>query len=159
MGFEIERKFLVKGNTWKTNSPVFYSQGYLNLDKERTVRIRVAGDQAYLTIKGLSAGVTRREFEYSIPVSDADEMMVLCTRPLIKKYRHIIYYMGYKWEVDEFVEENSGLVLAELELEFEEEEFEKPGWLGEEVSGDEKYFNSNLVRNPFRHWTNGKDGI
>ncbi len=158
LGLEIERKFLVKGTTWKTDSPIFYSQGYLNLDKERTVRIRIAGEQAFLTIKGLSMGVMRPEFEYSVPVSDAEEMMELCMQPLINKYRHIIHCRGSKWEVDEFIGENSGLVLAELELESENQGFEKPGWLGEEVSGDERYFNSNLVRNPFRLWAVGEEG-
>lgn len=152
MAVEIERKFLVTGLDWRTTTGVSFSQGYLNRDKHRTVRVRIAGNKAYLTIKGITEGITRAEFEYEIPVSDAENLLMLCEKPLIQKIRHIIPYKNFKWEVDEFLGDNLGLVVAEIELTSEIESFEKPSWIGEEVTHDPRYFNSNLAQNPYNTW-------
>jgi adenylate cyclase len=118
MAKEIERKFLVTGDAWRTGECSDYRQGYLSIDKQRTVRIRVAGDTAFLTVKGITEGATRAEYEYSIPVTDAQAMLeTLCLRPLIEKRRYRIQYNGMTWEIDEFLGENAGLVVAEIELE------------------------------------------
>ena len=152
MGIEIERKFLVSGDAWRNNSGVPYRQGYLNRDKARTVRVRIAGDTAFLTIKGKSTGATRAEFEYPVPLEDAQALLALCDGPLIEKTRYIVLYAGHRWEVDEFAGDNAGLVVAELELSAEDEAFEHPAWLGTEVTHDARYFNSNLATHPFRVW-------
>jgi adenylate cyclase len=152
MSIEIERKFLVIGENWKQGTGIAYCQGYLNPDKERTVRVRVAGEKAFLTIKGLSKGITRTEFEYEIPLDDAEQLLKLCSGPLIQKHRYNIQYQGNTWEVDEFSGENTGLVLAEIELQHEDQTFEKPSWLGKEVSDDPRYFNSNLALKPYLQW-------
>src|SRR5262245_17494707 len=116
MATEIERKFLVKGDAWRHGRATPYSQGYLNRDKDRTVRVRIAGDRASLTIKGATRGATRAEFEYEIPVSDAEQLLQLCDEPLVQKTRRVIEHEGCKWEVDEFEGDNAGLVVAEIEL-------------------------------------------
>jgi adenylate cyclase len=152
MAIEIERKFLVVGDAWRAVLPVFYSQGYLNRDKARTVRVRIAGDEAFLTIKGASLGASRAEFEYPIPVGDAQELLALCEQPLIEKNRRKILHEGFVWEVDEFLGENLGLVVAEIELPSEDSVFTKPDWVGKEVTEDVRYFNSNLSRTPFTCW-------
>ncbi len=152
MAIEIERKFLVVGDAWRAAPPVFYSQGYLNRDKVRTVRVRIAGEEAFLTIKGTSVGARRAEFEYPIPVWDARELLALCEQPLIEKNRRKILHEGFIWEVDEFLGENLGLVVAEIELPAEDAVFAKPDWVGEEVTEDARYFNSNLSRTPFTCW-------
>lgn len=152
MAVEIERKFLVQGDSWRAAPAVFYSQGYLNRDKTRTVRVRIAGEQAFLTIKGVSVGASRAEFEYPIPLWDARELLALCEQPLIEKNRRKILYQGFVWEVDEFLGENLGLVVAEIELPAEDSVFARPDWVGEEVTGDARYFNSNLSSTPFTHW-------
>ena len=154
MGREIERKFLVKGEAWQGLAPgVLYRQGYLCSAKERTVRVRVAGEKAFLTIKGLTVGAARAEYEYEIPVADAQAMLDdLAEKPLIKKIRYKIPYDGLTWEVDEFLGDNAGLIVAEVELSDEKQAFNKPEWAGEEVSDDPRYFNSNLARHPFRKW-------
>ncbi|MFC3115932.1 CYTH domain-containing protein [Cellvibrio fontiphilus] len=152
MAVEIERKFLVTGDAWRSASPTYFSQGYLNSDKARTVRVRIAGTAAFLTVKGLSKGASRAEFEYPIPLADARQLLELCEQPLIEKYRHEIHYAGFLWEVDEFLGENHGLVVAEIELPTEYTEFAKPDWLGTEVTGDVRYFNSSLVQMPFSRW-------
>ncbi|WP_189414991.1 CYTH domain-containing protein [Cellvibrio zantedeschiae] len=152
MAIEIERKFLVVNDSWRSAIAVYFCQGYLNRSKERTVRIRVAGDQGFLTIKGASKGASRTEFEYEIPLADAKQMLALCDGPLIEKYRRKISFAGMLWEVDEFLGDNQGLVVAEIELESEEQAFEKPDWLGEEVTQDVRYYNSNLSVNPFKSW-------
>jgi adenylate cyclase len=152
MAIEIERKFLVVGDAWRTAPPVFYSQGYLNRDKARTVRVRIAGEEAFLTIKGTSVGARRAEFEYPIPVWDARELLALCEQPLIEKNRRKILHEGFVWEVDEFLGENLGLVVAEIELPAEDAVFAKPDWVGEEVTEDARYFNSNLSCTPFNRW-------
>ncbi len=154
MGKEIERKFLVKTGAWKPrDAGVPFKQGYLNSQKERVVRVRIEGDRAKLTIKGLTTGVSRSEFEYVIPVDDAAILLDhLCERPLIDKRRHTELHGGKTWEIDVFHGDNEGLVVAEVELASENETFDKPAWAGADVSGDPRYFNSNLLKNPFRNW-------
>jgi CYTH domain-containing protein len=149
---EIERKYLVNGDDWKTAKPIRYSQGYLNRDKSRTVRVRIAGEKGFLTVKGLTSGMSRDEFEYSIPVEEAETMLDLCEKPLIEKNRRVISFKGFDWEVDEFLGDNEGLVVAEIELESEDQVFERPDWIGEEVTHDHRYFNSSLSSNPFTTW-------
>lgn len=147
MGNEIERKLRTLAQA------THYRQGYLSTVKERTVRVRIAGNEGTLTVKGLSAGTTRKEYEYAIPVTDADEMIdELCEKPIIEKNRYKIPLNGVTWEVDEFLGVNHGLVVAEVELRSEDQSFIKPEWIGEEVTGDPKYFNANLVARPFTTW-------
>lgn len=152
MAIEIERKFLVVGDAWRDAPAVFYSQGYLNRDKVRTVRVRIAGEEAFLTVKGTSVGASRAEFEYPIPLWDARELLAMCEQPLIEKNRRKIPHEGLIWEVDEFLGENLGLIVAELELPAEDTVFTRPDWIGEEVTGDARYFNSNLSRTPVTRW-------
>jgi adenylate cyclase len=154
MGIEIERKFLLTGTSWKHLAPgTSYRQGYLNSTKERTVRVRTIDDKGFLTIKGISVGATRVEYEYEIPAVDAKKLLDdLCEKPIIEKSRYKITHAGFVWEIDEFFGENEGLVVAEIELESEDQTFAKPEWVGEEVTGDPRYFNSNLIKNPFTKW-------
>jgi CYTH domain-containing protein len=152
MSTEIERKFLVVGNDWKSGTGVPFSQGYLNADKQRTVRVRIAGNKGFLTIKGMTQGISRAEFEYEIPVADAEQLLKLCDGPLIQKVRYLVSYKGSLWEVDEFFGDNAGLVVAEIELESEAQLFERPDWVGKEVSDDVRYFNSSLAKHPFSQW-------
>ncbi len=154
MGKEIERKFLIKNDGWRSlASGTMYRQGYLSTVKERTVRVRTVGGKGFLTIKGVTTGVTRAEFEYEIPVTEANAMLDgLCERPLIEKSRYRIEHGGLVWEVDEFFGENRGLVIAEVELADEGQRIDLPSWVGEEVSDDPRFFNSNLTRNPFTRW-------
>ena len=159
MGKEIERKFLVTGDDWRTNNGAHYRQGYLNLNKERTVRVRTVHDLAsgeqhgYLTIKGKVVGVSRSEYEYEIPTSDAHEMLdQLCQRPLIEKIRHRVPQGAVTWEIDEFSGENAGLIVAEVELTTADQVFDRPQWLGQEVTDDPRYFNASLVTHPFTKW-------
>ena len=154
MAKEIERKFLVNGVDWKALAKgTSYRQGYLNSVKERTVRVRTIDDKGFLTVKGITTGATRSEFEYEIPAADADAMLTdLCEKPLIEKNRYKIQTGPHIWEIDEFFGENQGLLVAEVELTSEEQAFEKPGWVGEEVTGDPRYFNSNLIKHPFTKW-------
>ena len=152
MGIEIERKFLVVGDDWRAAPAVPYAQGYLNRDKARTVRVRVVRDQAWLTIKGVSTGATRAEFDYPIPVADAEQLLALCDGPVIRKTRRVIEHAGATWEVDEFQGDNAGLVVAEIELPSEDAAFQRPAWLGAEVTHDARYFNSSLAAAPFSTW-------
>lgn len=153
MGREIERKFLVTGEGWKSADGEMYRQGYLSTAKERTVRVRIEGERAVITVKGITEGVSRREYEYEVPVEDAAEMLDhLCERPLIEKRRRKIEHGGLIWEVDEFFGENEGLVIAEVELEDAGQAIERPEWLGEEVSDDPRYYNTNLVKKPYSTW-------
>jgi len=149
---EIERKFLVLGSDWHTANGTRICQGYLNRHKDRTVRVRIAGEQAYLTVKGATKGNTRAEFEYQIPLQDAEQLLALCDGPTIEKVRHKIPHGAHLWEVDEFMGQNAGLVVAEIELASEDEVFYKPHWVGREVSDDSRYFNSQLATNPFCNW-------
>lgn len=153
MALEIERKFLVTGTAWREAAGVHYAQGYLNRDKHRTVRVRVAGDAAFLTIKGLTQGATRAEYEYPIPVADARALLGLCEGPLIEKTRYVLQVGATTWEVDEFHGENAPLVVAEVELPSEDAAFERPDWLGEEVTHDARYFNASLSQRPFQRWS------
>lgn len=155
MAQEIERKFLVKGTEYKRLAQgILYRQGYLSRQRERVVRVRVVGDQGYLTIKGINRGAERDEFEYAIPVSDANLILTnLCEQPLIEKYRYRISWGKHVWEIDEFLGDNEGLVLAEIELQTADEQFEIPSWIGEEVTADPRYFNSNLSLHPFKYWS------
>ncbi|MDX6745284.1 CYTH domain-containing protein [Polaribacter sp. PL03] len=156
MAIEIERKFLVKNLDFKTESfdKKYLKQGYLNSDKNRTVRIRIANDNAFITIKGKSntEGTTRFEWEKEIPVSEAKELMQLCEPSLIEKYRYLVKKGKHTFEVDEFLGDNLGLIVAEVELNSEDEKFEKPNWLAKEVTGDLKYYNSSISKNPFKNW-------
>ena len=154
MSIEIERKFLLNGNAWRTlGSPVLYRQGYLNRSKERTVRVRTAGEKGYLTLKGISRGIKRREYEYEIPKADADAILRdLAEKPIIEKTRRRIEYKGLFWEIDEFSGENQGLILAEVELDSEDQKIDRPPWIGEEVTHDPRYYNSNLVLFPYTKW-------
>ncbi len=154
MGIEIERKFLVTTTDWKQQGQsVHLCQGYICSDPGRIVRVRIEGEQAMLTIKGKTEGISRGEWEYPIPVQDARELLSgLCTQPLIEKYRYRILYQGLMWEVDEFLGDNAGLIVAEVELESESQAFVRPAWLGEEVSHDHRYANANLLKHPFCQW-------
>ena len=155
MGVEIERKFLVSGQQWRDGAEgTQYLQGYLCRGGGRTVRVRCAGADAYLTIKGPSSGVSRAEYEYPIPKQDALELLELCEGPLIEKVRFAISFEGHLWEVDEFHGSNAGLLLAEVELSQPDEIVAIPAWVGLEVTGDPRYFNSNLSICPYRDWPN-----
>jgi len=152
---EIERKFLVKDDSWRSaaQSTDSYRQGYLSLDKERVVRVRVVGEKAVLTIKGARKEYTALEFEYPLPLDDAEEMLAnLCVLPIIEKTRHVVMHNGMKWEVDEFSGDNTGLVIAEVELEHPEQPLELPSWVGAEVSDDRRYANASLVLHPYCQW-------
>lgn len=159
MATEIERKFIVIGTGYKEgNAPLLCRQGYLSTDPERTVRVRVAGDKGFITIKSLTEGIARSEFEYEIPAGDADIILnTLCEKPVIEKLRYLYEHGGRVWEIDEFLGENEGLVIAEIELRSEEEDFAKPVWIGSEVSDDPRYFNANLVRHPYMTWKDLSD--
>ncbi len=154
MAKEVERKFLVVGEQWRSGAQgVHCCQGYLNSAKERTVRVRLAGEHAWLTVKGPTCGISRSEYEYEIPVADAKAMLAeLVEQPVIEKTRYRIAVNGLVWEVDEFLGVNAGLIVAEVELSSEDQVFEKPVWAGQEVSGDPRYFNSNLVARPYTTW-------
>ena len=154
MGREIERKFLIKDDSWRGLAKgIMYRQGYLCRAKERVVRLRTAGDKGFLTIKGLTVGSSRAEYEYEIPLADCLVMLAeLAEKPLIEKMRYKIPHGGFVWEVDEFLGENKGLIVAEVELADEADAFDKPPWVSEEVTGDARYYNSNLIAHPFSHW-------
>jgi CYTH domain-containing protein len=154
MGKEIERKFLINGDDWRALAQgTMYRQGYLNSAKERTVRVRTVGDRAFLTIKGITVGATRAEYEYEIPFGDCNALLDnLAEKPLIEKKRYKIKQGEFVWEIDEFFGDNQGLIVAEIELVSEDQAFDKPRWVGEEVTGDPRYFNSNLIKHPFTKW-------
>jgi CYTH domain-containing protein len=154
MGIEIERKFLVAGTAWRENATsVRCCQGYLCPGSGVTVRVRTMGEQGFLTVKGRGMGLARPEFEYAIPLADATELLAtLCVKPLIIKDRYRVEHAGLVWEVDVFAGENEGLVLAEVELAEPDQAVSLPAWVGAEVSGDPRYYNASLVRNPFSRW-------
>lgn len=155
MALEIERKFLIKGD-FKQDAYAYEEvvQGYLSSVAERTVRIRIKGDKAYITIKGIGneSGMSRYEWEKEISVTDAHELIKLCEPGIIDKVRYYIKNGEYIFEVDEFRGDNEGLVIAEIELKDESGEFSRPAWLGEEVTGDKRYYNASLVKNPYKNW-------
>jgi adenylate cyclase len=156
MGTEIERKFLLAadaGESWRTGATSRrLVQGYLSRDPQRTVRVRIDETSAFLTIKGQSTGATRAEFEYAIPLTDAERLLALCLPPLIDKTRHLVIHEGHRWEIDEFFGDNAPLIVAELELASEDEAFARPPWLGAEVTDDPRYFNSQLAMSPYGRW-------
>lgn len=152
---EIERKFLVKGEQWRSLSAgTVYRQGYIATKKGTTVRVRLVGNQGYLTIKGITQGISRAEYEYLIPAAEAQEMLnTLCEPPLIEKTRYKIAIAGLIWEVDEFAGENQGLIVAEVELTDANQIIELPDWIGKEVSDDLRYYNVNLTQHPYSKWS------
>ena len=153
MSKEIERKFLVNKNLFKPESEYQYiAQGYLSSTPERTVRVRIKNNRGYLTVKGKNTGISRSEFEYEIPEDDAKELLELCEPSIIVKRRYILNFEDSIWEVDIFEGDNEGLIVAEIDLKSEDEHFNKPDWLGEEVSFDKKYYNSNLSKFPYKLW-------
>ena len=159
MAQEIERKFLVRDDSWRAAAGPGQAclQGYLSLDRGRVVRIRVKEGRGFLTIKGLREGISAPEFEYPIPRQDAEEMLhKLCLRPLIQKVRYELRHEGLTWEIDEFQGDNSGLIVAEVELESEEQTVILPPWAGSEVSHDRRYSNASLVQHPFSAWESGE---
>lgn len=156
MGKEIERKFLVTSDAWRDRAGdgTRMRQGYIIGGSRGSVRIRIAGDAAQLNIKSATLGVERLEYEYDIPMADAEEMLDrLCQGPLIEKWRYLLAYGGLSWEVDVFEGDNAGLVVAEVELDHPNQPFEKPDWLGREVSHEPRYYNTELSKHPFRRWT------
>lgn len=156
MGIEIERKYLVSSDQWRNEElGQYYRQGYLTDDPQTTVRVRIAGESAYLTIKGQVKNLTRPEFEYPIPVIDAQQMLDLwCGYHVIEKKRYRISFGDLIWEVDEFLGKNQGLILAEVELTSSTQTVSLPAWVGQEVSGDRRYYNSYLVKHPYSTWQN-----
>ncbi len=155
MGIEIEKKFLLKNDSWKKEAGKgdLFRQGYMSGSNRSSVRIRVAGDKANINIKSATLGITRKEFEYEIPLKDANEMLdSLCEKPFIEKRRYFIARGAHTWEVDAFEGDNSGLVVAEIELSDPDEPFDLPNWVGEDVSGEPKYYNVCLVNNPYKNW-------
>ena len=154
MGTEIERKFLVRDRSVLDGSAgVPYRQGYLSVDPARTVRVQRAGEHAFLTVQGIGDGPSRAEFEYEIPLEDAEALLAICLPSPIVKTRHRVEAGGRTWEIDVFAGENAGLVVAEVELPVADAVVTIPEWAGEEVTGDERYYNSSLARRPFRDWT------
>ncbi len=158
MAFEIERRFLVKNDDWKRRASIgtAYRQGYIFTAEGCTLRVRVAGNRGFLTLKGLHEGITRREYDYEIPLAEAEEILsVFCTRTPVEKVRYTVEEAGIRWEVDVFSGANHGLVIAEVELPEEGQPVEPPGWAGEEVTGDTRYLNVNLYLLPFSEWPAG----
>lgn len=155
MGIEIERKFLVKGDGWRSQSfrNVYYRQGYLNDAKSCSIRVRIAEDKAYLNIKSAILGIFRHEYEYEIPLAEANEMLdSFSLGAVIAKRRFFVEYAGHTWEVDVFDGDNDGLIVAEIELSAEDEAFDIPNWVGDEVSDDPRYYNVCLVKHPYKDW-------
>lgn len=156
MATEIERKFLLKDSSWKkyADEGTHYCQGYLVGSEHASVRVRIQGKHAFLNIKSATLDITRQEFEYEIPLSEASEMLeTLCEQPLIDKTRYFIETEKHEWEIDVFSGDNEGLKVAEIELSNKDEEFDKPDWLGDEVSDDPRYYNVCLVKHPFKDWS------
>ncbi|OQP47323.1 adenylate cyclase [Niastella yeongjuensis] len=155
MGIEIERKFLVNKEKWnqvKKEKRSLYRQGYIVSDPEKTIRVRLTDNEAFLTIKGLSVGASRPEFEYSIPVDEAQQLLDGFCDTVVSKIRNFITYDNKLWEVDEFHGDNEGLIVAEIELDDENESFSRPEWISEEVTSEKKYSNSNLAKKPYKSW-------
>jgi len=154
MGTEIERKFLVRDESWRAGAADRRGlrQGYLAIDRQTTVRVRTDGAEAWLTLKGPQVGLVRAEFEYRIPREDAEALLELCGGRLVEKVRHRVPFGRHVWEIDEFLGANAGLVVAEVELSQPDEPLERPGWLGSEVSEDSRYLNASLSLRPFGTW-------
>ena len=155
MATEIERKFLLRDDSWRAevDSSVTIRQGYLAGSEKSSIRIRVAGDKANINIKSATLDVTRKEYEYEVPLAEANEILdTLCEGPLIEKTRYHVHHGAHVWEIDEFIGDNQGLLVAEIELGDADENFERPDWLGEEVSDDHRYYNVCLVTHPYKDW-------
>lgn len=155
MATEIERKFLLANEGWRDSveKSVAYRQGYLSGGEESSVRVRIEGEQARLNIKSATLGIHRHEYEYPIPLEEAQEILeTLCRKPLVEKTRHFVHVGQHEWEIDEFGSDNAGLIVAEIELHSEDEAFEMPSWAGKEVSDDPRYYNVSLVSHPYKDW-------
>ena len=155
MAIEVEHKFLIKNDSWRQqiSHSARYSQGYLSSQPTSSIRVRISDTKAWLNIKSATIGTHRREYEYEIPLADADEILhELCVKPFIEKIRHFILYEGYTWEIDEFLGDNAGLIVAEIELSEIGESFPKPEWLGREVTHELRYYNNNLNLHPYSKW-------
>ncbi len=155
MALEVEHKFLLANDTWRDEikHSVHYKQGYLSSSPLSSVRVRISDSHAWLNIKSATIGSYRQEFEYEIPLTDANAILdELCHKPLVEKMRHFVYRDQHVWEIDEFMGDNAGLIVAEIELSQIGESFEKPAWLGQEVTDDLRYYNNNLTKNPFKDW-------
>lgn len=156
MALEIERKFLLSSDAWRAHVKhrSLLRQGYLSAGSRCSIRARIADEHAWVNLKSKRSGMTRLEYEYPIPLEDANEILTnLCEGPLIEKYRHEVLVDGHTWEIDEFLGDNAGLIVAEIELEAESETFTRPDWLGEEVTEDQRYYNFNLAKHPYSRWT------
>lgn len=156
MGIEIERKFLLKNDGWRTQAGpgVAYRQGYLIGSRQASVRVRIEGDRAFLNIKSATLGVRRQEYEYPLPLDEAQEILeTLCGKPLVEKKRYVVHHARHEWEIDVFEGENEGLIVAEVELVAEDETIVLPDWVGAEVSTDPRYYNVNLVEHPYSTWS------
>lgn len=155
MGIEIERKYLLKDDSWRqqADAGTRYCQGYLIGAKQASVRVRIEGDKAYLNIKSMTLGITRHEYQYPIPQAEANELLdTLCEKPLVEKTRYRVLHAGHEWEIDVFDGANTGLIVAEVELQSEHEHLDLPPWAGIEVSDDPRYYNVNLVKHPYSTW-------
>ena len=155
MAVEIEHKFLVVNDNWRSqiSRSVRYCQAYLSSAPTSSIRIRISDQHAWLNIKSATLGTQRLEYEYEIPLADANELLAnLCRKPIIEKTRHFIYHASHLWEIDEFLGDNDGLIVAEVELQAVGEHFEKPDWLGQDVTEDKRYYNNNLVNHPYCQW-------
>ena len=155
MALEIEHKFLLANDDWRQeiHHSVYYKQGYLSNNPLTSVRVRISDNQAWINIKSATIGNHRHEFEYEIPLQDAQQLLdELCYQPLIEKTRHFVHRQTHIWEIDEFKGENQGLIVAEIELSALEEQFDKPDWLGLDVTDDLRYYNNNLCKNPYKNW-------
>lgn len=155
MGLEIERKFLVDHEKWRNTAKpagVYYKQGYLTDEPYKTIRVRIAGEKGFITIKGVSENISRKEYEYEIPASEAAELIGGFANSVVEKTRYKISFAGKLWEVDEFAGDNEGLIMAEIELKSEDEAFEKPAWITREVSMDNRFYNSYLAGHPYKTW-------
>jgi len=155
LAIEIERKFTIKNDSWRQqiDKSQRYVQGYLAGNERTSVRVRIAGEQANINIKSATLGIFRQEYEYPLPLEDAETMLTdLCEKPVIDKVRHFVTYAGKVWEIDEFSGENKGLIVAEIELNDIEEQFELPDWADKDVSDDKRYYNVSLVKHPYKDW-------
>jgi adenylate cyclase len=155
MSVEIERKFLIVDDAWReaAHGAQHLRQGYLNNESLCSVRVRTSAERGWLNIKSATIGAQRQEFEYEIPLEDAHRMLdTLCRKPLIEKVRYLVDAGGHTWEIDVFEGDNAGLIVAEIELDHPDETFDRPGWLGEEVTHDVRYYNTSLSRHPYQRW-------
>ncbi len=160
MATEVEHKFLLANDHWRklTSRSVSYRQGYLSSDRSCSIRVRTSGEHAWLNIKSATIGTQRSEYEYPIPLRDANELLDnLCRKPLIEKIRHFVEFAGHVWEIDEFLGDNAGLIVAEIELSEVGEEFQKPDWIGAEVTDDIRYYNHTLSLHPYNTWQESRD--